>query len=40
MLSFVVNIDNKMKLPNENIKYMALKNELKTLIIDHQSVLK
>ncbi|CAI6350149.1 unnamed protein product [Macrosiphum euphorbiae] len=29
-----------MKLLNENIKYMAFKNELKTLIIDHQSVLK
>ncbi|CAI6364349.1 unnamed protein product [Macrosiphum euphorbiae] len=35
-----MNIDDKMKLPNENIKYMGLKNELKTLIIDHQRVLK
>ncbi|CAI6362883.1 unnamed protein product [Macrosiphum euphorbiae] len=40
LAKMLVNIDKKMKLPNENIKYMALKNELRTLIIDHQSILK
>jgi len=40
MLFFVVNIDNKMELPNENIKYMTYNNDLKTLIIDYQSILK
>jgi len=29
-----------MKLHNEKIKYMALKNDLKTLIIDHQNIMK
>ncbi|XP_060876983.1 uncharacterized protein LOC132949888 [Metopolophium dirhodum] len=34
------NIDNKNKLPNENIKYMDQFNDLKTFIIDHQNILK
>jgi len=39
MLFFVDNIDNKIKL-NENIKNMDQNNDLKTLIIDHQNILK
>ncbi|XP_029345906.1 uncharacterized protein LOC115034176 [Acyrthosiphon pisum] len=34
------NVDNKIKLPNENIKYMDHYKDLKTLIIDHQNILK
>ncbi|KAE9539985.1 hypothetical protein AGLY_005237 [Aphis glycines] len=34
------NIDNKMKLPYENINGIAMYNNLKTIIIDHQNVLK
>jgi len=40
MLFFVDNIDNRIKLPNENIKYMDQYNDLKTLSIDHQNILK
>jgi len=40
MLFFVDNIDNKIELSNENIKYVDQYNDLKTLIIDHQNILK
>ncbi|CAI6344534.1 unnamed protein product [Macrosiphum euphorbiae] len=34
------NIDNKIALSNENIKYVDQYNDLKTLILDHQNILK